>query len=155
NPTPFPARRDEPPPRQTPTYISPTPKVSPAVVTPPRDIPPEPAAPRKAPVPNASSQADAEKVIKSLFKEDYAKHQHEDRLVLSNKLLKQGLDTRDDPVARFVLWREARDLAVQAGNTPAAMKAIEEIGRSYEVDALAMKAAALEAVSRSASEAGN
>src|SRR5262249_46001116 len=71
----------------------------------------------------------------------------------SGKLFGHALDTRDDPVARFVLLREARDLASRAGDVPAALRAIEEITKLYEVDALAMKTAALEAVCRSAGEA--
>jgi hypothetical protein len=50
--------------------------------------------------------------------------------------------TGDDSDLRFVLLREARDLAVAAGDCEQAFQAIDQIAGSYRIDAPAMKTAA-------------
>src|SRR5207302_1396206 len=60
----------------------------------------------------------------------------------------QGVETTDDPVTRFVLWREARDLAAQAGDTARAFKAVDALAKEYQVNGLEMKAVALEIAGR-------
>src|SRR5687768_14301876 len=63
-------------------------------------------------------QADIEKVeatVKDLFRAEYAKTRAADRLALSNKLYGQAGETKNDPAAKYVLLREARDLAARAG----------------------------------------
>jgi hypothetical protein len=100
----------------------------------------------RAPVPEAEAQAKAEKLIKDLFKADYAKRRPADLQDLANKLLQQAGETMDDPTARFVLLREARDLAARAGDAELALKAADELVKNYAVDAGEMKAAVLEKV---------
>lgn len=100
---------------------------------------------KKQPVPAADAQAKAEKLIKELFKDDYAKKKPADMLALSAKLLDQAKETKDDPTARFVLLREARDLAGQAGDLPQALRVVDETAREYEVNLSALKATVLEA----------
>ncbi len=102
---------------------------------------PEPA---KEPVPDVASQAKAEQLIKDLFKGEYAKRRRSDLQEFAAKLFQEGVGTKEDPVARFVLLREARDLAVQGADPATAMRAIDELARWYAVDGLDMKASALE-----------
>jgi len=105
--------------------------------------PAAPALPRKSAVPAAAAQKDAEKQIRETFKTDYAKRAPADVQALGRKLLQQGTETRDDLVIRFVLYREARDLALQAGDIETAFDAIDALGRAYEFDTLPAKSAAL------------
>lgn len=100
---------------------------------------------KKLPAPDAAAQAAAEKLIKSLFKDDYLKKRPADQLALSAKLLDQARETKDDPTARFVLLREARDLAVQAGDVAQALRIVDELGREFDVSQSGLKAAVLEA----------
>jgi hypothetical protein len=100
----------------------------------------------RAPVPDADAQAKAEKLIKDLFKADYAKRRASDWQELASKLLQQADETMDDPTSRFVLLREARDLAARAGDTDLALRAIGELSKNYVIDAPDMKANALEKV---------
>jgi hypothetical protein len=100
----------------------------------------------RAPVPDAEAQAKAEKLIKDLFKADYAKRRASDWQELATKLLQQAEDTMDDPTSRFVLLREARDLATRAGDLDLALRAIGDLSKDYVVDAAEMKANALEKV---------
>src|SRR3989442_1034688 len=78
-------------------------------------------------VPSADAQAKAEKLIKDLFKADYARFRPADRLALSTKLLQQAVETKDDPAARYVLLQEASRLAARAGALQQALKAVQEL----------------------------
>jgi hypothetical protein len=39
-----------------------------------------------------------------------------DRLALAGKFLEQGIDTRDNAAARYVLFRQASDIAAKGGD---------------------------------------
>src|SRR5438876_10969457 len=67
-------------------------------------------------VPDEPSQARAERMVREVFAKDYAGHTPAQRVALAQKMLQQAGDTTDDPAARFVLLREARDLAASAGD---------------------------------------
>jgi hypothetical protein len=110
---------------------------------------------KRAPVPDEATQAKALKLIRDLYKDDYAKKKPQDLLDLAAKLLQEAGETKDDPAARFVLLRESRDLAAQAGNAPACLEAIDELAKGYDIDALAMKAEWLAATSRTATAIGS
>jgi WD40 repeat protein len=124
-------------------YVHPAPDRPPEVV----GKPPEP---KKAPVPDEAKQAEAEKLIKDLFKEEYAKRKPAERLALAAQLLDKAKESEDDPIARFVLLREARDLAAQGGDAAAVLTAIDELARGYAVDAFGMKVTALAVTARNA-----
>src|SRR5262249_5660973 len=74
--------------------------------------PKRPAA-RRLTVPGNDEQAEAEKLIKKRFETEYKKPA--ERGALAAKLLDMARATNDDPTGRYVLLREARDLAAQAG----------------------------------------
>ncbi len=110
---------------------------------------PTPAPVKKLPVPEAAKQAAAEKLIRDLFRKDYlAAKRPADKLTLAAKLMQQAEETKDDPAARFVLLREARDLATQAGDVSVALTAAEETIRGYDVEPLPLKLATLTAVGK-------
>lgn len=96
---------------------------------------------QQAPVPDQEKQKEAEALIREIFKAEYSRKGEFG--ALARKLLAQAEETRDDPVTRFVLLREARDLAVQSVDLPTCMKAVELTAAAYAVDGLAMKHAAL------------
>jgi hypothetical protein len=104
----------------------------------------------KLPPPTAAEQAEAEKLIKDVFKDDYAKRAPADRLLLARKMLQQGQETKDDPKSRFVLLREARELAMLAGDLPVAMSAVDEMAKSFKVDEPGMRGAILTAAAKNA-----
>src|SRR5579862_5703640 len=96
-------------------------------------VPASPQDPVRAPVPSASEQADADKFVKDLFKDDYAKRTPADKITLAKKILGQAIQTKDDPRAQFVLFREARDLSSQAGDVLTGMVAIDEMARRFTI----------------------
>jgi len=106
--------------------------------------------PSKAPVPSAEDQADAEKFIKDLFKDDYAKRTPIDKVTLAKKMLSQATQTKDDPRSQFVLFREARDLSAQACDVVTGMAAIDEMSKRFAIDPGAMKNALLVTTTKSA-----
>src|SRR5262245_40431958 len=71
---------------------------------------------KKSDIPDDAALKEAEKTIKSLFKEDYAKRSPADRIALAKNLLKQGVETKDSPAARYVLFRESQEIAAKAGD---------------------------------------
>lgn len=97
----------------------------------------------KLPIPDTAKQRDAENEIKRLFKDDLAKRAPADRKALAEKLFQQGLDTRDDDTARFVLLAQAADVAAQVGEAALVLKTVDEQARLYATDPLALKDRAL------------
>jgi WD40 repeat protein len=104
----------------------------------------------RKPAPDAAAQAKAEQVVREVFKAEYAKASAADRLKLANRLLKEAADTKDDSAARFVLLREAADLAAKAGDPQLAMQAIDQTAEGFEAEVLPLRAAALEAAAGAA-----
>lgn len=101
-------------------------------------------------VPEAPAQAKAETLIKELYKTEYAQRRPIEIQALATKLLVLGIATKDDVTARFVLFREARDLSIQAGDSTRALRAVDEMARHYAIDALAMKSTVLTSLGDSA-----
>lgn len=108
--------------------------------------------PPKQSTPLPAAQTKAEKLIKDLYHEDYARSRKSpaDMLTLAGKLLAQAKETKDDVAARFVALREARDLAAKAGDIPTLNEVIGEIDKLYKVNATDMRIVALELAGRSA-----
>jgi hypothetical protein len=105
---------------------------------------------QKRPIPDAAAQKEAEKLIREIFKEDFARKTPADRLTLARKLIEQSSQSKDDPATRFVLLREARDLAVQSGELPLALEATQAIGSAFEGEILSMKAGVLASLAKNA-----
>src|SRR5262249_2429278 len=75
--------------------------------------------------PEPSAKAKVEAALKDLYKADYAKKRPADRLALSVKLYRQGMENTDNPAERFVMLREASSLAAEALNPEMALAALE------------------------------
>ncbi len=101
-------------------------------------------------VPDSISQAKAEKLIKSVYKAEYARVDAADRQALARKLLHQGMATRNDPAAQYVLIREARDLAAGAGDARTAMRAVDVLAGHSASEIAGMRIALLTQAFRAA-----
>jgi hypothetical protein len=117
----------------------------------PPEIPPSPLV-VKVPVPSSAAQAVAEKALRRLYAEDYAKSKPENWLALAAKLLQPGRENRKDHAAWYVLLREARDLAVRAERARLAIEAVNEIDKWFIIDAPTMRLKILQTLSQSNSE---
>jgi WD40 repeat protein len=101
----------------------------------------------KDPVPEAAAQAKAQERLRERYHAEYAKAQGnvDARSALAANLLGVAREAVVAPADRFVLLREARDLAAAAGDFGGAFQAAEELARRFAVDGLDMKADALAA----------
>lgn len=99
--------------------------------------------PARLPAPEASVQAKSLQLIRTLFKEEYARKSAADRVALAARLYKEASATNDDLNARYVLWLEAQELAAGGGDSELAIQAIEELGKTHVVDSLNLKHKAL------------
>ncbi len=93
----------------------------------------------KLPVPGADVQAVSLKTVKEAFKNDYAKKTLADATALAKKLFDAALETRDQPVDRFVLLSELREAAVRAGDVAAAIRTIDQLATEFDVDLLELR----------------
>jgi hypothetical protein len=103
---------------------------------------------RRKPIPDPAKQREAEKLVKDLFKDQYAKKSQADRKALARLLLEQTEKGQDDPAAQWVLCREAQDAATQACDVKGVIDAIEATTRTFDVDAMAMKTTAFAAMGK-------
>jgi hypothetical protein len=96
----------------------------------------------RLPVPSENAQLAAEKTVKEVFRADYALKTTSGQLALAKKLMQQGFETKDDVAIRFVLLREAADLASR-GDLETLTTSIEELCREYRIDSWALSGAVL------------
>ena len=94
----------------------------------------------RLPVPDADAQAEAVKLVRELFEQDYktAKTPTE-QAALANKLFQEAARNKDDATAYFVILRVAKDMAVQAGDAKTALEAVDRMAGAYRIDAALMK----------------
>jgi hypothetical protein len=98
----------------------------------------------RPPVPSADKITEAEKLVKDLFKADYAKKKAADHIELAKRLLTAADETKDDPATRYVMYREAREIAARGGDIFMALEAADRIAGAYAVNPAEAKLAALE-----------
>src|SRR5213078_2421332 len=96
-------------------------------------------------VPDDPSQARAEKMMREVFARELSSQVPALRQALAQRMIQQASDTADDPTARFVLLREARDVAASAGDPFTAQRAIRLMAQWYAIDPLKMLLAAMSA----------
>jgi tetratricopeptide (TPR) repeat protein len=97
----------------------------------------------KVSVPPQAQIADAEKLIKEVYKADYARKKPGDLLALAAKLIEEGGKTNDNPAAQYVLFRDTIELACRAGDLMLAMRAVDELEAHFKLDALELKISTL------------
>jgi hypothetical protein len=107
--------------------------------------------PERLPVPNSTKQAVALKQIKEQYKSEYAKKAAADRLALSKTFQQLALNSSGDSNRKYVLLREARELAVDSGDFDQALAVIDEIAKSYAIEGNELKVSALTAAMDKAS----
>lgn len=90
----------------------------------------------RLPVPPIQDQRKAEDAIRSAFRDEYAKKDMAGRNVLAKRLLESSSDLKQDSSVRFVLLREARDLAASTGDLTVAFMACDVIARIFDVEPL-------------------
>jgi serine/threonine protein kinase/tetratricopeptide (TPR) repeat protein len=140
--TPDPAVKSDP-------KVDPKPKTDPKADPKPEPKPKPDPKPEmlKGAIPDATKQAPVDKAIHEKYKLEYSRKKADDVAALANQLLADAAQA-DDLTMRFVLLREARDLAAVSGSMETMMKAIDELDKTFAVNALEMKIAGLEKASQ-------
>ncbi|HLX64882.1 MAG TPA: hypothetical protein VKX17_26660 [Planctomycetota bacterium] len=107
------------------------------------------------PIPSADKQKEAEKLLKELFKADFAKSDPASRLLLHAKMMQQAQENKADPASEYILLREARDAAILAGDPAAAVRAYAAMKADFTLnfDALYMDFERLETVREAPAQA--
>ncbi|MBV8881304.1 MAG: hypothetical protein JO332_15165, partial [Planctomycetaceae bacterium] len=103
---------------------------------------------RRLPVPAGAELKQAETLIRDLFKEDYAKKGDSEKRALARKLLEQGAGVQDSPAAQYAMFRDAADLASDAGDLTTALRALDEQSRRFEIDTASLKVALITKASK-------
>ena len=107
-------------------------------------MPPQEPGQKKSPVPDAGALAEATKLIKDIYGDDWkAAKTTAQKQALAKKLFQKAKETEPKDAARFVLLRLSRDIAAQALDGQTAFQAIDEMDQSFQIDALEMKLAVL------------
>ena len=94
-------------------------------------------------MPDAAAVKEAEKQVRAIFKDEYAKKAPADVNALARRLLTQAADASLDAQTKYVLLRDARDFGAQTGDLDTAFKAVDALAAAFEVDRLATKTALL------------
>jgi hypothetical protein len=105
--------------------------------------------PPKAPVPTTAVQWVAELTVKGIFADARSKAvMPAEKSALAGKMLQTGTETNDDLGQKYVLLKDAMDLAVAAGDGGTAAAAADALSRSFAVDALQLRIGIYEALGR-------
>ena len=91
-------------------------------------------------VPPSDDVKQAEKLIKDLFKEEYAKTDAAGHLAIAAKLMQQVDENKNDPASDYALLHEGRDHAVLGGDAALATVAQKRLRDGYKIDFVALLA---------------
>src|SRR5439155_13217814 len=109
-----------------------------------RDKPPA----NRLPVPDEAAVEQAEKLVREVYKDDFAKKKAAEQIEFARKLLKAADETLDNPAAKFVLYREASHVAVRAGDVGVALEAAGALAQSFAVKPPEVQLGVLEAAEK-------
>ena len=104
------------------------------------------------PIPSKEQLKEPKKLIRSLFSDQYADRSENGKRSLAVLLLTQGLETNDDPVARYALFNESLELSKKVGDAETAWAAADGIVEGYEVDPFAFRCDVLRELGRTSED---
>jgi hypothetical protein len=87
-------------------------------------------------------QGKVDRPLRENYKAEFASRDPQERGTLGRKL-REMADKENDPAAKFVLLREARDLAIDAGDLSYSFAVIDDMATTFRVDAQEMKVTAI------------
>ena len=100
---------------------------------------------KNLPVPTGEDLLEANRKFRDQYRDQVSRARSVDEKgALSQEIFAQAEETKDDPALRYVMQSNAIDLAVGQGNPAEFLKLIDAHSDAYKVDALVLKAAALE-----------
>jgi hypothetical protein len=104
----------------------------------------QPALDNREAIPDDAALANAAKLIKQVYKDDFAKAKTSaQKETLAKSLLEKAMITQTDRVSQFALLQTARDMAAHGGDFGTAVLAIDELNTIFQIDGPNIKAAVL------------
>lgn len=97
----------------------------------------------RLPVPKSAAQTPIDNSIRAEHRQEFASHDASVQLELAKNLQRQAREAGIDPVRQYVLLREARELATNAGNFDAAFSIIDDTARLFIIDPNELKVTVL------------
>jgi hypothetical protein len=100
-------------------------------------------------IPKAGPQTLAERKIKQQFKDQFEQRDNESRIALCKTLRAAARDLKEHPqgsedvAVRYVMLRQARELAVDAGDFHLAFTAVDQMAADFAINPLELKLSAL------------
>lgn len=95
-----------------------------------------------APVPSTAERAKAEKLVREVYKEEFARQDLESRKALAAKLLAEA-SQGDDLPTQYVLLQDSSDVAATAVDVAGAFRAVDAMALTFAVDGIDLKSKAL------------
>jgi hypothetical protein len=102
------------------------------------------AASARRPVPSAEEQEQTLGEIRSIFRERYKSRKADERAELIRELMQKAAGTLSDPVARYALLSEVKNLAQEQPDVATAWQAIDLLAQDYDIVPLELKGEVLE-----------
>ncbi len=112
--------------------------------------PPGAALAQLLPVPDAAAQAEAKRLVNEVYADLVNAKTDDERVAAARVLIMRAAETHNAPAAKYVMYDTARSLAVEAGDTDAAMDAIDGLRTGFEGDSLTVAASSLQDLARKA-----
>jgi hypothetical protein len=106
----------------------------------------------RLPEPEPAAAKEAQKVVRDLFKEDYAKKSPADQKALGQRLYGKAMESKGDARSLYALLLESRDVAVGCADLETTIQATNELARSFAIDGPVLKLAALAKIAAAAKD---
>jgi hypothetical protein len=97
----------------------------------------------KRAVPDDAAQKEAEKSVRDLFKDEFAKKTPADKRALAKKLLAQGRVPQNASATQYALLTLAIDLGIQSVDPDTCVMAMTELSNNFAIDVVAQRNTAL------------
>jgi len=95
---------------------------------------------QRLPVPSATGQQEAAKLVDELYKDEWAKAKtSEEKKALVKKMIDQAEQASSDAAGAYVLLQRARNMAVQIADGEMAFQTVNALAERFALDAVAVK----------------
>ena len=107
--------------------------------------------PDRSPVPTQAAREGARKTVNELFGADLnSAKSPQQKSQFAERMLKEGLATKDDPAGKYALLDMARRVSEQSGDLDLCLRSCDRLAESYDVTDYSLKEKSLEAFSKQA-----
>jgi hypothetical protein len=106
------------------------------------------------PIPGEQTQREAKRLVNEVYADLLEARTDDERVASARVLIMRAAETNNAPAAKYVMYETARELAVEAGDTEAAMDAIDGLREAFAGGFFDVASASLRDLSRQAKTEG-